>query len=344
MSAADEERAQTLRRIEAALDDPAVRARISAALCDAPPAGAPQAAARSAGDVADTANAGGRGSWTSRHKQFFAGLASASVVLLAFLLPSLQDQWDRRQAQLAIDRYASIGRKLLNDGQYDSAEKAFGKALEMSDGHRIDLLEDQLRARVQRVNEDPEWLGRVPEELSESDFVYLLELQGGQGREKQRAATLAAFGAFLASESRVADAEQRLHEALALDPSNVAALVNLGSLMWDDGRLAEAEKSYRTAAAAEPREANARYDLALLLKDSGRCAEAEPVLREYVVLAPREREGWSMLADCLDALGRGADAQTARARSARVTSAPAPQTPSASVQKRAKPRTPRPAP
>lgn len=274
----------------------------------------PQARARLAAQVAELVGTAPPASWWRRHQQFLAGLASASVVLLAFLIPSLQEQWDRMQSKAAIDRYEAIGKALLEQGQYASAEQSFDTALEMSDGRRVDLLEARLRAHVARVNENNTWLGKVPEGITEGDFVYLLELQAAPAKARERAATLAAYADFLASSGRMGEAEQRLHESLQLDPGNVAALVGLGNLLADSGRIADAERSYRAALQQSPQSEDVRFDLALLLRDAGRCAEVVPLLQPGLDKAGRaQSDSLDLLAECYDALHRPGDAAATRA-------------------------------
>ena len=239
---------------------------------------------------------------------FLAGLASGAVAVLAFLLPSLQEQWDIYKTRSAVDRYAAIGRSLLEQGHYQPAEQAFTRALELAGGQRIDLLQEQLRAHVERMNDDPAWPGAVPEEVSESDFVYLLELQDAPEQISERAATLAAYGAFLAGNRRWSEADARLREAIELDAGNVSAHVNFGNLLSDRGQPKEAEQEYRKALDLNPDESNAHYDLGLLLLESGRTAEAEGEFRNYIRLQPDDEEGHRQLALALRALGRTAEA------------------------------------
>ena len=79
--------------------------------------------------------------------------------------------------RVAVDRYVQIGRNLMRSGQYDSAEGAFNRAVELSGNQRLDLIEDQTRARVMRIYDDPQWRGEVEEDIREADFVYLLALE-----------------------------------------------------------------------------------------------------------------------------------------------------------------------
>lgn len=271
-------------------DDPALRAELAAALA--------RGATR-----------------RQRIASFVAGASSAAVVMLAFLLPSIQDQWDRLQIRRAVDRYAEVGRELLASAQYSAAEQAFDHALELAGTQRTDLLEWKLRARVQRVNEDPNWHGDVPEELSEADFLYLLQRQQGARAATERVETLTAYGVLLAGKKRPVDAENRLREALAIDPKAAAAHVALGNLYDDLRRHGEAEAQYREAIAASPQDSNAYYDLGLLLLELGRAREAVDAFTSYVRLAPDEPLGHVQRALAQHAAGdeRGARESYARA-------------------------------
>ena len=39
---------------------------------------------------------------------FLAGVGSAAVMVLAFFIPSLQDQWDRYQSRKVIEQYVNL--------------------------------------------------------------------------------------------------------------------------------------------------------------------------------------------------------------------------------------------
>lgn len=253
--------------------------------------------------------------WRSRAGSFVAGAASASVVLLAFLIPSLQDQWDRYEARRAVDAYVRVGRGLVDEGHFTAAEQAFDRALELAGNHRTDLLELKLQARVGRVNEDPTWLGKVPDDLTESDFLYLLEMQRHRA-PAERAATLTAYGTMLAGEKRGAEAERRFEAALAIDEAFGAAHVGLANLLADRGRTADAERHYRRAIAIAPDDANAHYDLGLLLAATGRHADAAAQFQTAAKLAPAEADVHLHLGEALAAAGHpnAARASLARAR------------------------------
>jgi tetratricopeptide (TPR) repeat protein len=266
-------------------------------------------------ETANAANGPAPRGWRTRVGSFVAGAASASVVLLAFLIPSLQDQWDRYETRRAVDAYVRVGRGLVNEGHYTAAEQAFDRALELAGNHRTDLLELKLQARVGRVNEDPTWLGKVPDDLTESDFLYLLEMQLHRS-PAERAATLTAYGTMLAGEKRGAEAERRFEAALAIDEAFGAAHVGLGNLLADRGRTVEAERHYRRAIAIAPDDANAHYDLGLLLASVGKPADAATEFQAAAKLAPAEADVQLRLGEALAAAGRpnAARASLTRAR------------------------------
>ncbi len=237
--------------------------------------------------------------WADRIRPFLAGLSSAAVVMLAFLVPSIQDLWDRHQTRGAVDRYEQIGRALLAREKFTAAEEAFDRALELGGNQRYDLLELKLRARVLRIHEDPDWAGRVPEDLREGDFLYLIELERAPGREKDRAIAMTAYALLLVNQKRWRDAEENLREALKLDPALGDAHVTLGNLLGDRGRFAEAEAAYRQALALDAGDASASYNLGLLFTETGRPTEAVAQFRDYVTRHPDDPHGQLRLGDAL---------------------------------------------
>ena len=249
--------------------------------------------------------------WWRRIQAFLAGLSSGLVLLLAFLLPSIQDQWERRKSHVAIERYAELGRSLMQKDQCESAEQAFTKALELSGDLRIDLLEEQMKARVARINEDPNWPGQIPEELTESDFQYLLELQQGDDHQASRAETLNAYGAFLASQRRWREAEESINEAMTINPQDPGPHIQMGNLLRDQDLSGKAEAEYRKALALDANNPSAHYNYGLLLAETGRYELAEEEFRTYIELEPNESEGFSQLGEILRTTGRTPEAQEA---------------------------------
>lgn len=257
----------------------------------------PQARQRLSQALAADLKATDKDSFWQRARFFLAGASSALVVLLAFLIPSLQDQWDRYQTRAAVDRYAAIGEQLMQDGQYQSAEQAFTRAVELAGFQRNDLLESQIRSRVMRVYENEDWRGPVAEDVTEADFVYLLETETGPAFAAKRSATLAAYGAFLAGKKRFREAEARLRESIQLDARNTDAHLGLGNVYDDLRRPADAEREYRRAIALSPDDAYAHFNLGLLLQDLQRYAEAETELRLALAKDPDNPDISKALAD-----------------------------------------------
>jgi tetratricopeptide (TPR) repeat protein len=261
-----------------------------------------------------------------RVQPWLAGAASAFVTMLAFFLPSLQDQWDRLQARQVIQRYVELGRDFMHEGRYKIAEETFAKAFELSENRRLDIEEQRLAAKVARVNEDPAWGETNPEGLEESDFLYLLHLQDGRGgaQRREQALTLNSYGVFLTSEKRFAEAESTFHRSILLDSTSASARVRLGNLLADLGREGQAETSYRAALRLDPGSLSGHYDLGLLLARTGRPAEAEGSLRRAAELAPGDPDVLRELAEVLARNGRASEAAVVRERLAKLPPRPRP--------------------
>ena len=74
------------------------------------------------------------------------------------------------------------------------AEEAYTKAFDLSEQKRLDIEVKRLNAKVNRMNEDPEWDSEVPEDLEEADFQFLLHLQKGKEKTRDRIYTLNSYG------------------------------------------------------------------------------------------------------------------------------------------------------
>jgi len=259
-----------------------------------------------------------------RVQPWVAGAASAFVTVLAFFLPSLQDQWDRWQSRQVIQRYVVLGRDFMHEGRFKMAEETFAKAFELSESRRLDIEEERLAAKVARVNEDPAWGETNPEGLEESDFLYLLHLQEGHGAEQRReqALTLNSYGVFLTSEQRFAEAESTFRRSIRLDSTSASARVRLGNLLSDHGRQQEAEAAYRLALRLDPGSLSGHYNLGLFLSQAGRPAEAETLLRRAVELSPRDADALRLLAELLERNGRSTEATAMLERLAKLPPRP----------------------
>ncbi len=241
-----------------------------------------------------------------RVQPWVAGVASASVTVLAFFLPSLQEQWDRLQSRRIVQRYVELGRGFMDDGRYRLAEEAFARAFDLSESRRLDVEELRLKARIAQVDVDPEWGKPVTGTLAESDFLYLLQMQAR--RPGERAATLNSYAVFLAGAHRWDEAEQALRQSIALDSTRAPTWVHLGNLLSDRGRAREAEAAYRHAVARDSTLAEARYDLGLLLLAGGRAAAAESAFAKAAALAPDDPDALRERIEALRALKREREA------------------------------------
>jgi len=206
---------------------------------------------------------------------FLASLGGASVMILAFFIPSLQDQWDRYQSRKVIEEYVTLGDNLFDESRYAMAEEAFAKAFELSEFKRLDIEVKRLNARVNRVHDNPDWNSEIPEGLKEIDFQFLLHLQMKKGDEQHRVNTLNCYGIFLARQGEMEESRKIFDEALALLPKEAITYINLGNLFRQQRNYSDAEKMYRKAIELEPTSAFAHYDLGALLDAIGKSAEAK---------------------------------------------------------------------
>lgn len=206
---------------------------------------------------------------------FLASMSGALVMILAFFIPSLQDQWDRYQSRKVIEEYVALGDHLFEENRYAMAEEAFAKAFELSEYKRLDVEVKRLNARVNRVHDNPDWNTEIPDGLKEIDFQFLLHFQLRKGEEQHRVNTLNCYGIFLAHQRDMEGAKKIFDEALALLPKEAITHINLGNFYRQQRNYSEAEKMYRKAIELEPTNAFAHYDLGALLDAMGKSADAK---------------------------------------------------------------------
>src|SRR5438105_2952875 len=113
-------------------------------------------------------------------------LGGASVMILAFFIPSVQDQWDRYQARQVIEQYEKLGNEFFEEEHFEMAEEAYAKAFELSNASRLDLEVKRFNARINRIGSDPNWGSKPPEGLKDIDFQFLLHFQKGEDKAKHR--------------------------------------------------------------------------------------------------------------------------------------------------------------
>ena len=215
---------------------------------------------------------------------FLVSLGGASVMVLAFFIPSVQDQWDRYQSRKVIEEYVELGNVLFDEKRFMMAAKAYAKAFELSEEKRLDIEVKRLNAKINEINVDPEWGSKPPDGLTEIDFQFILHLHQGIDKEIQRASILVSYGIFLASEGKNKEAREAFDESIRLDPNDVNAYINLGNLLDEEGNKEEAKKAYVKAISVDPDNARAHYNLGLLLVEQGDSVEAEKEFAKAIAL------------------------------------------------------------
>lgn len=215
---------------------------------------------------------------------FLAGMGSALVMILAFFIPSMQDQYDRYQSRKIINQYETLGNDFFDEEKYDMAEQAYQKAFELSDSKRLDIEVKRLTAKINRVNMNPKWGAKPPEDLTDVDFEYVLHLQKGKEKEKERVATLNSYGLFLVSSKKIKEAEAVFKEAIQLDSTDALAYVNLGNLYDQQSKKNEALKLYLKAIVLDKENARAHYNLGLLYMEQDKFPDAKKEMEEVLKL------------------------------------------------------------
>lgn len=205
---------------------------------------------------------------------FLVSLGGAVVMLLAFLIPSLQDQWDRFQSRKVIEQYVAIGDNLFDENHFTMAETAYQKAFELSAEQRLDIDVKRLNARVNRILENETWGSKPPDDLQEIDFQFLLHTERGQNEVADRVATLNSYGIFLAAGKRRVEAQQQFDEAIRIDPKDVLAYVNKGNLLDEYGEKGLAEEFYMKALAIDKSNGRTHYNLGMLYWEQRKIKEA----------------------------------------------------------------------
>ena len=221
---------------------------------------------------------------------FLVSLGGATVMLLAFFIPSVQEQWDRYQAREVIEQYEQMGNEFFEEERYKMAEEAYAKAFELSEQKRLDIEVKRLTAKVNRISENPDWGSKPPEDLNEIDFQFLLHMEKGKDYSRERLYTLNSYGVFLASLGKIKKAHAAFEEAIQLNPQESHTYINLANLLDQEGGKEEAEKFYLKAITLDPENFRAHYNLGLLFEESGKPNEAEKEFRRSMELDPGDSD------------------------------------------------------
>jgi len=215
-------------------------------------------------------------------------VGSAGLMVLAFFIPSLQDQWDRYQSRGIIQKYEELGNDLFEDELYEMAEKAYEKAFELSEEKRLDIEVKRLSARVYRINGNEEWGSPPPEDLQDIDFQFLLYFLKNEENKLQRVPILTGYSVYLSGLDRLDEAKKVLDEALSIDPTNELVYINLGNLSDQQGNKEEAEKFYLKAIKIDSTNVQAHYNLGLLYGEQDKFIQAADELRKALLHAPSD--------------------------------------------------------
>jgi tetratricopeptide (TPR) repeat protein len=220
----------------------------------------------------------------SSWKAWFAAASTATVTLLAFLIPSVQEQWDRLQQRGAIETYRDTAHELMKQSRFHAAEEAFARALELSTGPRLDIERERLVAKTAQVNSDPAWSGRIDDSVEENDFLLLETMQAQAHDPLAQSWTLNNHAVFLANHGDAQRARALAERAAQQAPKDARPRVTLGNVLWDLGDLQAAQRAYSEALALNPDDVNAHYNLALLYEALGKVDAAVAELRRVVGL------------------------------------------------------------
>jgi tetratricopeptide (TPR) repeat protein len=225
-------------------------------------------------------------------KRIMPVLVSVGSILgmvLAFFIPSIQDQWDRYQSRNVVQQYVEMGDDFVKEQNYKLAEAAFTKAYDLSDSRRLDIEVKRLNARVSSIYQDPVW-GSVPEKLEDVDFEFLLHLQKQPGQSKERAFILTGYCIFLAARGEMDASRKAIDEAIRLNPNEVLAYVCLGNLLDQTNKKTEAEQAYHKAISIDAKNIHAHYNLGLLYAEQGELEKAKEEFNIVLKLNPREKD------------------------------------------------------
>lgn len=226
---------------------------------------------------------------------FLVSLGSASIMILAFFIPSIQDQWDRYQSRKVIEQYVQLGDTFFEEERFEMAEEAYQKAFTLSEEKRLDIEMKRLHAKISRVSEEANWGSRPPEDLKDVDFQFLLHLQTDKKHILQRVSTLNSYGIFLNGIGKPKQAGEAFKEALQLDSTDVLAYINYANLLDQAGNKKQAERFYLKALLIEPENPRAHYNLGLLQLELGKTEKARAELMKAVELDSADSDAKRML-------------------------------------------------
>ena len=220
-------------------------------------------------------------------------VGSGMVVLITFLIPSIQDQWDRYQARKVIQEYVKLGDEFMEEAHFEMAEAAYSKAYDLSEERRIDIEMKRLHAKIEKISLNSDWNSAIPNDIEEVDFLMLMHLLASKGKISERVSIMNTYAIFLAANIRFEEAEKIIKEAILLDSTDYQSYINYGNLSDQLGRKKDAEKFYKKVIQLDAANARAHYNLGLLYLELGDSANAEKQFKTVLEIEPNDADARS---------------------------------------------------
>ena len=187
--------------------------------------------------------------------------------------------------------YTSEGLKALDEGRYEAAVQAFGKAIEADS--KDYFAHFNLAMAYTLLNKDPEASAEYRKTLELKPALYEAELNGG---------------IVLLRQKNPAEALPLLDDAARQKPAEFRPRYYLAESQLQTGDYGRAEESYKLAIALDAKSAGAQLGLAQALVQQGKIGDAEPNFRRAAELEPKYREYLLQLAGLYEKGGQTTEA------------------------------------
>ncbi len=179
-------------------------------------------------------------------------------------------------------------RQVLERDPKSLAAKASLARIHILDKPDIKAAEKEVEEASSMAPKDPElWALRADLAQASGNLPLALELyRKADAMGDHSSAMLVGWGSALNKVDKIAEAREKLSEALEDEPDNDRAHYNLGVVRERGGELSEAEKEYRLAVQYNPKSNLSLENLGALYDKQGRVQEAEVVLKEALQANP----------------------------------------------------------
>lgn len=200
-------------------------------------------------------------------------LALLAVIAVAATISAVDHGIDRFQRDRAVEAHVEAGHRALGDGDYELAEAAYARALEVNPTAPR-LLRLRSRARAYQIAERPETAR--PEQLGELRY----DVQALLASDADHAAAyLTARAVVLARLGDEQGSRAALDAALERDPGFPPARLAIAERLAAAGQPEEARKHYEAALKSRPHHAGSLLGLAMLDLAAGHVDEGIERLR-----------------------------------------------------------------